>query len=333
MKAYERLQALLRRGTLVTAGAPARISEEGAADAAQAAEPPVGEPAPRPGVMPGQKGGAEISPAEPLVRESAADRLRKQDQSVRQEAGARKDMAAMRTLGRLLEAVYSRPGSGATEVDRVAALSRLVEQADGVARAMAKQFDADVSNPYLYAQALDSVVSLVAKGWERDENMDWGEMIQAAACRPEIMGAATQLADSGYRRVDSVATARERLTVSFHSAYWSLYMLGESIDGMTPELAASIVQRCADYLEGRDRKIENNDLHVAWTQASIRRLTDLVSAELRAKFEGEPPPTEEQIATAIAMAISGFEGVENHAEKLLERDKVRASEPAPVDGQ
>ncbi|MBY0464037.1 MAG: hypothetical protein K2W33_03750, partial [Burkholderiales bacterium] len=107
-----------------------------------------------------------------------------------------KEMASMRALSRLLEAVYQRPGGDAPIQERISALQELVSEAGAVAQEMARAFgyEEGTASQYVMAQAMESVVSLVSKAWERDESVAWAEMISQAGTDPVIVGTAEAMA-------------------------------------------------------------------------------------------------------------------------------------------
>lgn len=262
---------------------------------------------------------------------SAGDRLRSHVEVKSNTTVVRKEMAAMRTLTRLLEAIYARPGSSASDQERMTALSLLSTQAmtlGGVVARVAGE-DADRSH-YIRAVAMEAAVGLVCKSWENGTEVDWGKLVEISADTPEINEAANAMALAAYRPVNSLVDAADRLTISAHSAFWQVHGLGETVNGVTPKLAAEIVRDCLKYLQERDKFIVDNDMHVTWLQGSIRRLIDLVCAEIRARFKDEPVPTEDDIRSVLAVARSGFEGVENYAQSILEKQSTE-SEPRPVD--
>lgn len=238
----------------------------------------------------------------------------------------------MKTLTRLLEAVYARPGSAVSEAERLDALTTLSLQSMTLGSTVAKMIGEDPDrSAYIRAMAMDAVVGLVTKSWEQGIDLDWPKIIAATADVPEIAEAANALAQASYRPVETLADASDRLATSMHSAFWQVYTLGESVDGMTARLAAEIVRDCATYLQGKDKFVADNDLYVSWMQGSVRRLTDLVCAEMRARFGAKGmAPTPEDVQAVLAVARSGFEGVENYAQSILEKPGPSAV-PRPVD--
>lgn len=262
---------------------------------------------------------------------SALDRLRVQSSSASNSGVVRKEMAAMRTLTRLLEAIYTRPGSSASDDERMSALATLSTQAMDLGTVVARVAgeDADRSR-YIRAMAMEAAVGLVCRSWETGAEVNWAKLIELSSDSSEISDAANAMAHAVYRPVVSQADVADRLTISAHSAFWQVYGLGESVNGMTPKVAAEIVRDCLKYLQERDKFIADNDMHVTWLQGSIRRLTDLVCAEMRARFADAQAPGEEDIRSVLAVARSGFEGVENYAQSILEKSGPDSA-PRPVD--
>lgn len=257
--------------------------------------------------------GATVKPKVPAI-----DRLRKIMKETEDIQSGKKEIASIRALTRLLEAVYRKPGSSAPSEERIIALRSLVVQADSVAQAVAVAFGQDQQKSYVMAQAMEAVVGLVGSAWERDDNIDWPDVIAEAGADPLIITAAEAMGTLAYRQVDSPAVAAERLGISMHGSYWSVYMLGEDVDGITVDVASHVAREIAKYVQSSSSGISNSDLNVAWMQGAIRRITDLFCAEIRARFTDQQAPNTAQIDEAIKVAQEGFEGVEIHAKKLLE---------------
>lgn len=287
-----------------------------------ASDPPASAPAvPSPHVP-------EVSVAEvaPSAMMTATERLRRQTDANTNRQHARKEMATMKTLTGLLGAVFTRPGSLASDEERMSALSVLASKTYELGTVIARIAgdDADRSG-FVRAMAMQAAVPLVCKAWEQDREIDWDTLIEVAADMPEVERAAEVMAEAIYRPVQSRQDVSDRLAISMHAAFWQVYTLGKSVDGITPKLAAGIVRDCANYLHARDKFVADNDLHVTWMQGSIGRMTDLVCAEIEARFRGEPAPTQEDIDSVLAVSRSGFEGVENYAQSILEK-----ANPHPV---
>jgi hypothetical protein len=274
------------------------------------------------------------SPASELVKSTPArsleQRLKAEVASNSEGSKARKEMAAMKTLTRLLEAVYTRPGSTASDTERMMSLSTLSNRSFELGTVVARVAGDDAErSSYVRAMAMDAAVGLVCKAWEQNREIDWASIIEASANAPEIDLAANELAQATYRPVQTAQDASERLSVSMHAAFWQVYSLGDAVNGITPRVAAEIIRDCANYLQTRERFVNNNDLHVSWMQGSIRRMCDLVCAEMRARFSNVEAPTKADIDVVLSTARSGFEGVENYAQIILETP-VNRPEPRPV---
>lgn len=244
-----------------------------------------------------------------------------------------KEMASMRALSRLLEAVYQRPGGDAPVQERIAALQELVGDADAIAQEMVKAFgySEGTASQYVMAQAMESVVGLVSKSWERDETVNWSEMIAEAGVDPLIVGSAEAMAHAVYKPVSVGNTgkqvAQERLGISLHNAYWEVYLLGDQCDGITPEVASKVVRSISEHVQAQS-KFNDLDLRVSWMQGSIKRLTGLFCAQMRSL---DAAPTEQDIDRAVQLAKDGFDGVEFHATQLLEMCRFSGAGPQPVD--
>ncbi len=330
-----RLRNAARVGSIATAGAPILDASGNASasnDRAAGSAPPTPGVFTEPPVPPLAAAGAATTAnvatapgvATPSAAAAAAQRLSayaQESAAIAVKRGALKELAAMKTLTRLLEAVYARPGSAASDEDRMRALSILSSNSMALGQVVAEHAGEDAErSQYIRAVSMEAVVGLVCKAWENNREIDWAGLLDAAASMPEVVDAAHAMAAGTYRPVKTVADASDRLLISMHAAYWQIYTLGDSVDGVTPQLAAEIMQRCADYLNGRERFVADNDLQVSWMQGSIRRMTDLVCAEFRARFGGKgESPSEADVSSVLSVAFSGFEGVENYAQSILER--------------
>lgn len=238
-------------------------------------------------------------------------------------------LASMRTLSALLCAVYARPGSSAEESSRMQALVELSERSQELGAVLARAVGADPDrSSYVQAVAMESAVALVTQQWTQGKDVRWAELIEFSAQQPQIMQAAAAMARSTvYHPVKTEADAQDRVHLSLHHAFWQLYELGREIDGMTPALAAGVITDVADYLREYEKPVTHPDLQTAWVQGSVRRMTDLICAELRARFVGQAAPTQEEIAEVLATARAGFEGVESYAQHILAPRTTHASEP------
>lgn len=272
-------------------------------------------------------------PAAPAI--SVQERLRQATagSTPQVNAQARREMSSMKTLTRMLEAVFARPGSTASDQARMAALSGLAINARelGVVVARVAGDDAERNN-YVAAMATDAAVSLVCHSWEARSDVNWPRLLEASVGNSEIMSLADTLAYAQSLQYDVAETPQavvDRLAVSMHSAFWRLIELGDVVPGITPKLAAEIVRDISQYLQSRDRFVSDTTLHVTWMQSSINRMTNLICAELRARFGGRSvEPLRGEIETALAVSRSGFEGVENYAQSILDKSgPVNADRP------
>lgn len=271
------------------------------------------------------------TPVADKPRPTAAERLQASNAAMQNTRGLVKEMAAMKTLTRLLEAVYKRPGSLATDQERIQTLSTLLVKVGELGAVVARVAGEDYErSQYIRAMSMDAAVTLVCSSWEQCRDVDWGKLIDAAAAVPEINQAADEISKAGYRPVHSVDSAFDRTALSMHSAFWQVYSLGDTVNGITPRIAAEIVRDCAGYLHARDKFVLDNDVYVSWLQGSIRRMTDLICADLRAQFGAATDgPTPEDIQAVLAASRSGFEGVENYAQSMLEKPNANpVSRPA-----
>lgn len=333
--ARERLASHVRAANLTTtesappeAEVPAAKPKLALAPSIVAVSQQVGAPV-EPQILPlAAKAKDAVKPAKDLLAQQARvqEAQHQQGQADRQ---VKKEMASMRSLTRLLEAIFSRPGNDAPETQRIADLSRLAKQAQVVAADLVRQTGGDPDDPYLFAQAMDAVVSLVSRAWESGDTIDIGRLIETASATPEIFAAAQAMAHSSYRPVSNVSTAVDRLNISIHNSFWRVYGLGAKVDGVTAELAAHIVRDSAAYLQSRGRPMISNDLHVAWLQGSLSRITDLVCAEVTARGTRGQALTAAVAEDVLRIARTGFEGVENYAQSLLESPA--ADSPGVVD--
>jgi len=246
-----------------------------------------------------------------------------------------RDMASAKALAGLMEAVYERPGGKAPVEDRIAALQQLAGSASRVAESMVKAIGHEPSNaaPHIWAHALESVTGLVARAWARhDQEVDWVQLIERAAAQPDIVHVAQAMAHAVYMPVDASSDGRtiaqERLALSLHNAYWEVYLLGQKCDGIDADVAAGVVRSIGEYVIER-KKYADLDISVSWMQGSIRRITALFCAQMRALPD---PLTADDIAQAISLAKEGFEGVESHASQLLELCRGGVPQPGDAPG-
>ena len=275
---------------------------------------------------------AASASAEPVVKLSASQRLQISVGADANSRLVRKEMATMKTLTRLLEAVFMRPGSLASEKERMQALSTLTNKAYELGSVVARIAGDDFErSQYIRAMSMDAAVTLVCNSWQHEREVDWDRLIEAAAETPEINQAAETIAKAVYKPVQSATDAFDRLALSIHSAFWQVYGLGEKVNGITARAAAEIVRDCATYLQEREKFVVDNDLYVSWLQGSVRRMADLVCAETLARFAGaETGPSKSDFEAILAVSRSGFEGVESYAQSILEKPNTNAI-PRPVD--
>lgn len=301
------------------APAPA-ATPEAVAPVAVAHAVPAGQPAVTPAKLsPAPAPGVFLTPRQVVDAARAREAAQKPAQTLVQDG--RKEMAAVRVLARLLEAVYRQPGSLAPAEQRIGALRDLVVNADAAGHVMATEFrlhESNSSENYVRAQTMEMMVGLVGDAWERSETVDWADVVSRIKADPLIMDAAERIGHAAYMPVVSAQTAAERISLSMHGACWSLYALGEKVDGLVPAVSSGIVQSIASYLTARPRVIEDNDLYVSWVQGSIRRITDLFCADLVSKYANTSAPTPGQIEEVLDVAKKGFEGVEDYASQLFE---------------
>lgn len=347
-------KSILRRGVVVTAGAVTGASQnlgDGAERASEASSSSFGGighvPAPAqpssPRVSAADRlkqaaAGADVPAASAPKSEVANQQVRDQQSPAAQRlssvasadvaaADGRRHLNGAKALSRLMEAIAHRPGFAADEQSRVNALQSLAMQAHATADRLQEALGLG-SSSYVHAQAMEAVVGLVGGSWEKGESIDWGRVLAEAGADPEIYRSALALAEAGYRPVDSVQTAAERMGISLLNAYWELYALGEKVDGMTLDRASMVVSRVRQFLQDHPRRFESNDLHVAWMQGAVKRIVGLVSAELSARY-ANLEPSDDQVKDAVELALSCFQGVEDHVEALL--DLRPRPEPAPAD--
>ena len=334
LSAAQRLRQQMLGGKVASMGAPTEQSQaltgadvdfiSGELISPVPAPPTLSEPVLRPGFFSTLQTPPQplVPPAAPVL--SAADKLRSLSTAQDYVRSAKREMASMRTLTRMLEAVFARPGSNATDSERMAALTELTVNATYLGEVIAKIAGDDAQrSSYVRAMGMEAAVGLVSRSWESGRDVNWATLIEASANNDLIMSAAESLAVANtvrYNVIQSDADVADRLAVSMHSAFWQLIEVGESVEGLTPKMAAEIVRDCGLYLQSREKFVIDPSLHVSWMQGSIRRITNLVCAELRARFgDTGIVPTHEDINAVLAVSRSGFEGVENYAQGILEK--------------
>lgn len=320
-----RFRNMLRRGAVATStvavGAQGQSTDSVAAVKSSASAGAIGvvsevKPAPPPTKVPEAVADGQ-APSKMSARELLRQRQNEEKAAHASALAVKKNLASVRMLTKLLEAVYTKPGSHSPEADRIEALATLAKNMRALGDAVV-HLSGEPANDYRKAMAMDASVGLVTKQWSEGLDVNWQGLIEATLARPEIVSAAHEMSNATYLRVNSKEDMAERLLVSLHSAFWKVYSLGQSVDGITPKLSAEIVQNCSDYLQNRERFIADNDLHTSWLQGSIGRITDLVCAEIKAQFANKQAPSEADIKNVLNTARGGFEGVENYAQSILE---------------
>lgn len=353
----QRLKLGARRGAYVTQRSAldddVGHGEDATRPSGEAEEPPRRL---RPGVLPApmprsaDERSAPVPPSarpEPVMSASPLARLREvaQQEQVQEKSSAdfRRNMAALRSLGRLMEAVYVRPGAKAPEMDRILALRQLAGVSRELSGELLQAIGNTVDSRYARAMAMEAVIDLVARTWEEqdrdEEDPQWLserplELIRSAAVDTEVVQAAMELAEKTWNPVQTKDQYREVLALAAHKSYWRLYMLGENVNGMSEERCRSIASKLMQYLKTYPHpRGESPDMRSNWMAASMGRLTSLVCAELRGRhgIDGNARyiPSEQDIEECMDVAIMGFEGIEEHAAKLLE--SAEGTPERPVD--
>lgn len=269
------------------------------------------------------------------TQSSSIDRLRERAR-VEQEVeiatnGFKKDMAALRTLSRLMEAVYVRPGNAAPTSQRMQALLSLTQASREMAQTLLESIGETPDRAYTRAMAMDAVVGLVGQCWKDAEDEDEFlrnkplDLLRQAAVHPDVVLAAQELSQKTWNPVASLPRHEEAMIMAAHKAYWSLYMLGEHVAGMDTARCEFAVSRLMSYLQEYPHPRGGSpDMRANWLSASMGRLSGLVKAEVKARFAvrerdmmDAKPVTNEALSECVDLAIEGFENVERHAQKLL----------------
>lgn len=294
--------------------APSQESVEAQTQAAEVAEEPV---------VVKTKSNAPGSPMARLAQMAA--QTAREDQAA---ADFRKDMASLRSLGRLMAAVYVRPGSDAPVVERVMALKRLAQVSRETSAGLLEAMGQSPENPYFQAMAMSAVVEIIGKVWEEQAGdpdepeflSDQPLEVVRSACADEgIMQVAAEMSKRTWDSVSNERQYSDVIAMAGHRAYWRIYILGQYVDGLDAKRCANIakdlLQYLADYPQPRGVGAE---MRANWLSASMGRLADLVCAELRAKYGLDRAPTDDELRECLSVAMRGFEGIEEHASKLLE---------------
>lgn len=283
------------------------------------------------------------SPAGALGRLRA---LAQQEETEQQSAKAfRRNMAALRSLGRLMEAVYVRPGSRAEQRERIEALRALAQASRMLAQDLLRAIGESDDSAYVRAMAMDAVIDLVAHSWqEARDGVDPDasalrraplELIEQAAVDEDVLRAAQDLAHKTWNPVRTQDQYREALALAAHRTYWQFYMLGEHVDGMDEDRCRQMTLTLVRYLQDFPTpRGDTPETRANWMSASLGRLARLACAELRSRFghdldDGHDRgtlPTDKDVRDCLDAAIIGFEGVEEHASKLLEISSDAVSE-------
>lgn len=267
---------------------------------------------------------------------SAIEKLRKraqQEQATEADiAGFRKNMAALRTLGRLMEAVYIRPGNASPVQARMKALVMLAQASQSLSQNLLDAIGEKASDrAYVRAMAMDAVAGVIGQAWEDAEDdaaflsLRPVDLIQEAAAHPVVVEASLAMAQKTWNPVTSQAQHDEALVMAAHKAYWSLYMQGEYVVGMNASICELAVTRLMSHLQDYPQpRGSSPEMRASWLTASMGRLSRLIAAEVRARFavsddkvQNAIPVTSEVINECVDLAIEGFENVERHAQKIL----------------
>lgn len=276
----------------------------------------------------------------PSARQRLEQRLRQVQERDERERDFRREMAALRSLGRLMEAVYVRPGSSASVAERVRALQTLARTSRDLAEQLLQTIEEPSRSAYARAMAMDAVIGLVAQTWEARADEDDVDLLaqrplallREAAVDPQVTQAAIDLSRMTWRPVQSQDEYQEVLLMAAHRAYWRLYMLGEHIDGMSASRCREAVRKMMDFLREYDapRGLHAMEARANWLSASMGRLASLYAAELKGRQSELPERrlSEKDFTQGLEVAFAGFEGVEHHAEKLLEQ---AVDKPGSVD--
>lgn len=304
-------------------------------------------PAPRPGVLSSASSGqgtlAQDTHVQPPTQEKAPpkeqasstavdllrNRVRRAEEEERVQSNFKRSMAALRSLGRLMEAVYVRPGSRAPVEQRVDALRRLAQASSDLGEEFLRVWNQQERSPYARAMAMQAVVDLVAAHWERSTasadgsiDADVLDLLEEAGADDRIVQAAEQLAEQTWVAVQTKDQYREALALAAHRAYWRLYMLGEDVNGMSASRCVAIAGALMRYLqEFEGARGETAQMRASWVSASMGRLVALFCAEAKARsaqFKSDQDISDKDIEECIHVACSGFEAIEAHAEKLLD---------------
>lgn len=266
---------------------------------------------------------------------SAIERLRERartEQAAEEEAASfKKNMAALRTLSRLMEAVYIRPGNASPVEERMRALLALTQASQALSQELLTTVGEVSDRSYVRAMAMDAVVGLIGRAWEDAQDdeaflrMKPVELLREAAVSPAVIEASMAMAQKTWNPVSTQAQHEEALALAAHKAYWNLYMLGEYVVGMDSSRCELAVTRLMSYLQEYPQpRGSSPEMRANWLSASMGRLSSLISAEIKARFavsvdnlQNAKPVTADVINECVDLAIEGFENVERHAQKIL----------------
>jgi len=213
---------------------------------------------------------------------------------------------------------------------RIEAMKKLAAASRRLANELLESIGESSDVGYFRAMAMDAVIDLVAREWERresDAEMDVETMlmrplrlVQTASVNPEVVSAALDLAEKTWRPVETKDHYKEVVATSLHKAYWALYMVGEHVDGISDERCHDAVQQFARFLAQYPRDQELSvEMAANWYSASMHRMTSMLAAELRGRGSRTSRIlTDDDFQECIDVTIDGFEGIEENAEKLLE---------------
>jgi len=283
----------------------------------------------------GEAAGSSDMQAAAPAQPTAVDRLRERARLTQAEdtsfVSYKKDMAALRALGGLMEAVYVRPGNSSPVTRRMQALLTLTQTSREMAQALLHAVGDTQDSGYTRAVAMDAVVGIVGRCWEdaRDDEQFLSnkplELLRQAAVNPQVFEAARDLSRKTWNPVTSVAQHEETLMMASHRMYWNLYTLGEHVVGMDAARCEHAVSRFLIFLQEYPHpRGSSPEMRSNWLSASMGRLGSLACAEIKARFavsqeqmHSARPVTSDDLNECVELAIEGFENVERHAQKLL----------------
>ncbi|MDM7322899.1 MAG: hypothetical protein P3W87_006455, partial [Gammaproteobacteria bacterium] len=265
--------------------------------------------------------------------------VQKSEEEYREVTDFRREMASLRSLGRLMAAVYLRPGAASSVSDRIKALAHLAQTSRDMAEGVLQAIGETRRSGYVRAMAMEAVIDLVSRSWElAEDEASWHAAIEnisatvrAAAVEPALVQASSLLAKQTWAPMSSEDEYREALVVASQNAYWRLALM----EPLGPEKSRWVVDRFLSFLKDYEHPRGSTDeMRMTWTVASLGRLTTLMQNQVRRWMKTSEEAShqvldEARISEYVREAIQGFIGIEKYAPLLITEESPHEHEQQP----